>query len=598
MTPSWREFYSQVKTAVLNLDSLDSLLQQTVEKISILYSAECLLWSGLELGIADALRVFATADTAKRYAASLGFASPPLPLASASHSTETTILQFRPRSLPLWLLDQQNLPQRLQLESGELIIPVTNRGSFFDTAAAGVTIANSLQFVLQLRRPVLSKAENAAEFAANVTGFDGEPSGQRANPGDSASEHELLMLPPALKPSRSLPAPIQGWSSAELESLEIICSQLGLAYSALYWRQRLEQSRQQAALVGRVSRLLNSTLNPDEIVSRIVAELGTGLHCDRSILVDLRHDPAIVLAVWDQPGCEFGFLEQRQIRHSYWQNVIEMFMQGGTSYLQIGLNEASADPLQVWLQDIGAQSVLVVPLFIQEEFFGAVALLSYQRDRSYLIDELQTVRQVADQAAIALTNAQHYQRLWRRQEALRMQNNSLQRAILRDELTQLMNRRSLERELDQLSMGAIWTTHPPFCIIVCDIDYFKNINDAHGHLVGDEVLQEIAKRLQGQLRRGTSAYRYGGEEFVIILSDTPLQQAIDVSERLRRAIRSTPIPTKAQPLDVTASFGLAQQNLICDHSAWDVLQRADLALYEAKRQGRDRVHALEASIQG
>jgi diguanylate cyclase (GGDEF)-like protein len=199
---------------------------------------------------------------------------------------------------------------------------------------------------------------------------------------------------------------------------------------------------------------------------------------------------------------------------------------------------------------------------------------------------------VADQAAIALTNAQHYQRLWHRQEALRIQNNSLQLAILQDELTQLMNRRSLERELEQLSTGTIWTIHPPFCVIVCDIDYFKHVNDAHGHLVGDEVLQEVARRLQGQLRRGTPAYRYGGEEFVIILADTPLNQAIDVSERLRRAIRAVPILTKAGNLEVTASFGVAQQDLNCDHSAWDVLQRADKALYEAKRQGRDRVYAL------
>jgi diguanylate cyclase (GGDEF)-like protein len=582
MKPSWKNFYPHIKTAVLNLDSLDALLQQAVEKIIAIYEAECLLWSGLELGVVDALRVFTTIATANRYAASLGYAYPPPPLPSpdqpeiedaAASGSDAAIRQFRPRSLPLWLLDQQNLPQILQLETGDLIIPVTNRGSFFEADSAGFNLANSLQFVVQLvRSPAASSHQT------------------------DASSLEATLIPttlPSLTTATCPLTPIQGWSLAELESLEITCSQLGLAYSALYWRQRLEQSRQQAALVGRISRLLNSTLNPDEIVGRIVAELGMGLHCDRSILVDLRHDPVNTLAVWDHPGHELTPLDQRQIRQAYWQNVIEMFMQGGSSYLQMGLNEPTVDPLQVWLQDIRAQSVLVVPLFIQEEFFGGVALLSYQRDRSYLIDELQTVRQVADQAAIALTNAQHYQRLWRRQEALRMQNNSLQQAILRDELTQLMNRRSLERELEQLSMAAIWAIHPPFCIIVCDIDYFKHVNDAHGHLVGDQVLQEVAQRLQGQLRRGTPAYRYGGEEFVIILTDTPLNQAIEVSERLRRAIRSDPFPTKAGGLEITASFGIAEQNPTSDHSAWDVLQRADKALYEAKRQGRDRVYALE-----
>ncbi|MBF2047803.1 MAG: sensor domain-containing diguanylate cyclase [Elainella sp. C42_A2020_010] len=574
MKPSWKHFYPQIKTAVLNLDSLDSLLQQAVEKIIALYQAECLLWSGLELGVADALRVFTTPATANRYAASLGFAYPPPPLPhwGGTEPHDTAVRQFRPRSLPHWLLDQQNLPQLLQLETGELIIPITNRGSLFESDAAGCTTANSLQFVVQLFRSTAPLPHST----------------------DAPIETSLIAGSTAsMTTATNCTVPIQGWSLTELESLEIICSQLGLAYSALYWRQRLEQSRQQAALVGRISHLLNSTLNPDEIVGRIVAELGLGLHCDRSILVDLRHDPVNTLAVWDHPGQELPPLDQRQIRQAYWQNVIEMFMQGGASYLQMGLNEPAADPLQVWLHDIGAQSVLVVPLFIQEQFFGGVALLAYQHQRTYLIDELQTIRQVADQAAIALTNAQHYQRLWRRQEALRMQNNSLQRVILRDELTQLMNRRSLERELEQLSMAAIWSMHPPFCVIVCDIDYFKHVNDAHGHLTGDEVLQEVAQRLQGQLRRGTPAYRYGGEEFVIILTDTPLDQAVEVSERLRRAMRSAPFVTKAGALEVSASFGIAQQDPSCDHSAWDVLQRADKALYEAKRQGRDRVYALE-----
>lgn len=573
MKPSWKHFYPQIKTAVLNLDSLDALLQQTVEKVTALYQAECLLWSGLEFGISDTLRVFTTPETANRYAASLGFAYPPPPMTLTGEPNSSTIQQFRPRSLPPWLLDQQNAPQLLQLETGDLILPITNRGNFFESDSAGFAIANSLQFILQVVR---TDTNTAIETTLPM---DGAAMGM-------ASLQTI--------PMRT----VRGWTAAEIESLEIISSHLGLAYSALYWRQRLEQSRQQSALVGRISRLLNSTLNPDEIVSRIVAELGTGLYCDRSILVDLRHDPANILAVWDNPDYELDPFEQRQIRQSYWQNAIEMFMQGGASYLHMSLNEAKADPLQVWLQDMGVQSILVVPLFIQEEFFGGVALLSYGHDRSYLIDELQTVRQVADQAAIALTNAQHYQRLWRKQEALRIQNNSLQLAILRDELTQLMNRRSLERELEQLSMGAIWTIHPSFCVIVCDIDYFKHVNDAHGHLAGDEVLQEIAKRLQGQLRRGTPAYRYGGEEFVVILTETPLHQAIEVAERLRWAVRSAPFVTKAGNLEITASFGVAQQDLTCDHSAWEVLQRADKALYEAKRNGRDQVYALEACIQG
>ncbi len=555
MTSSWKQFYPQIKTAVLNLDSLDALLQQVVEQITQLFDIEALLWSGLEWGTADALRVFTAPETANRHAVSLGFAYPPPPV----ENLDATIQQFRPRSLPAWLFDQQNTPRLLQLKTGDLILPVTSRGGYAGSALPLNRASNSLQFVLQLVRP--------------------------------AEQVNLELEPPD-----ALGRSFRGWTSAEIEALEVLGSQLGLAYSALYWRQRLEQSRQQAALLGRVAHLLNSTLSPDEIVSQIVAELGSSLDCDRSMLIDLRHDPAMALAVWDSPSCELLPLEPPQIRQSYWQNVIEMFTQGGASYLQLGLQEPTPDPLQIWLQDIGAQSVLVLPLYIHGEFFGGLALLSYQYQRAYLIDELQTVRQVADQTALALTNVQHYQRLWQKQEALRMQSSTLQRASLRDPLTQLLNRRALERELEQLSLSAIWTINPAFCVITCDIDYFKLTNDAHGQAAGDEVLQAVAKRLQGQLRRGTSAYRYGGEEFAVILTDTPLALALDVAERLRQAVRSTPILTQAGSLDITASFGLAQRNLSIDRTAWDVLQHADRALYEAKRLGRDRVYALDETV--
>ncbi|HEY9639819.1 MAG TPA: sensor domain-containing diguanylate cyclase [Coleofasciculaceae cyanobacterium] len=562
MKPNWKEIYPWIKAALLNLESVDSLLRQVVEKIATTYEAECLLWAGLEFGISDALRVYGTPDVVNRYAANFAVdQSLPTPEIELFLGDRPTPIQpFIPRSLPVWLLDQQNTPQLRQLETGELIIPITSRGTAPEDPRGRDSVANPLQFVLQLRRSI-----------AGLPILDGmfQPSGLEA------------------------PSTLRGWSSEELESLEVVCSHVGLAYSALYWRQRLEQSRQQAALIARISRLLNSTLNPDEVVGRIVAELGYGLQCDRSILVDLRDDPVTILAVWDYPGRQLIPLEGRQIYRDYWQNVIDMFMQGGASYLQMGVHDPEPDLLQNWMQSVGVMSVLLVPLFIQEEFFGAVVLLSYQQERAYLLDELQTIRQVADQAAIALTNAQNYQRLWHRQELLRMQNDTLQKTVMRDELTQLMNRRSLERELEQLSLTAMWTVQPPFSVIVCDIDYFKMVNDEHGHLVGDEVLIELAQRIQGQLRRGTPAYRYGGEEFVIILTDTPLDQAVDVAERLRRAVHSRLMSTQIGDLAITASFGVAQQISAYDGSAWDVLQRADKSLYDAKRNGRNRVQALE-----
>ncbi|HEY9648820.1 MAG TPA: sensor domain-containing diguanylate cyclase [Chroococcidiopsis sp.] len=568
--PIWNDIYPWIKAAVTELESLDGLLSQAVRRIATVYHAECVLFVGLEGG-PGTLRAYATSGEW----AALEPLSPLMLLYTAErspdsvpiHGTTEGVGQFSPKSLPDWLLDQLKTPGTTQLPTGELIVSIENQERLSTLLPGASTASNSLQLVLRLRRPAA-----AADPAGPPVATDRSPSAPSESP--SSNVREAI------------------WTAQEVEGLEVVGSQLGLAYSALFWRHRLEQSRQQAALVGRISRLINSSLNPDEIVGRIVAELGQGLQCDRCILVDLRHTLAKILAVWDHPDRDIPRLEGRQIERALWQDVVDMFFQGGASYLQVEGQDVDPDPLQQWLAQVKAASVLIVPLFIQAEFFGAVALLSHHHGRVYQLDELQTMRQVADQAAIALTNAQNFQSLWYRQESLRLQNSTLQQEVIRDELTQLMNRRSLERELEQLSTVAVWAVQSPFSIIVCDIDYFKLVNDTHGHLVGDEVLQTLAHRLQHQLRKDTPVYRYGGEEFIVILVGTLLKTATDVAERLRYAIGSEPIETSVGRIKVTASFGVTEQSPERDRHAWDVVHRADQALYEAKRQGRDRVKTL------
>jgi diguanylate cyclase (GGDEF)-like protein len=535
--PSWKYIYPLVDAAVINLESVDSLLRQAVAAIATHCHADCLLWSGLDPTTSDIAQVYGPATMLQHLGANVSAdVDSTLLSPSESKNSEISIQSYTPDVLPDWLLQQKQSPQITQNANGDLIIP----------ACSG----DRLRLVLQLQPPA------------------------SASPPTEASQ-----------PATSL----QVWSDVEVEALDIVASQLVLAINTLYWRRRLEESRQQAALVGRIVRLLNSSLNPNEIVECIVAELGQGLNSDRCVLVDLRDDPVHILASWDHPNHHLQPLAQRHIDRRLWQETIDMFLQGAASYLELEVNQLDADPLLEWLKAIKALAALIVPLFVHDEFFGAVLLLSYEQERIYELDELQTIRQVADQAAVALTNAQHYQSLWYKQETLRLQNNSLQLEIIHDELTQLLNRRSLERELSQISAPAQWSLQPPFSIIVCDLDYFKLINDSYGHLVGDEVLYGLAQRFQKQLRMGTSAYRYGGEEFIVLLLDVTADKAFEVAERLRSAIRSTPFETTVGPLKITASFGVAQQNPTDDQDAWDTVQRADKALYEAKRQGRDRV---------
>src|SRR5882672_10194455 len=164
---------------------------------------------------------------------------------------------------------------------------------------------------------------------------------------------------------------------------------------------------------------------------------------------------------------------------------------------------------------------------------------------------------------------------------------SIEMAIT-DPLTGLYNRRYMESHLNSLLEQAV-SRKKPLTVLLLDIDYFKAINDTHGHDAGDDVLREFAIRIRKSIRGIDLACRYGGEEFVVVMPETDLAVATMVAERLRRRIASEPFPIQqgARSIEVTISIGIA--GLGGADNAASVLKRADQALYRAKRDGRNRV---------
>ena len=167
---------------------------------------------------------------------------------------------------------------------------------------------------------------------------------------------------------------------------------------------------------------------------------------------------------------------------------------------------------------------------------------------------------------------------------------SIEMAIT-DALTGLFNRRYMETHLSALVEQAA-SRGKPIAVLVLDIDFFKSINDGHGHDAGDDVLREFALRVRKSIRNIDLACRYGGEEFVIVMPETDMGVATMVAERLRRRIAGEPFPIQQgmRLLDVTLSIGIAALNGEGDNAA-AMLKRADQALYRAKRDGRNRVVA-------
>lgn len=181
--------------------------------------------------------------------------------------------------------------------------------------------------------------------------------------------------------------------------------------------------------------------------------------------------------------------------------------------------------------------------------------------------------------------------LRRKRYADRLRNNfhkSVELAIT-DPLTDLYNRRYMQSHLDTITRENAATGKSVSYIIV-DIDYFKLVNDEHGHDVGDEVLKHFAARIQHNIRGADLACRYGGEEFVVIMPDTDLSFAQMVAERLRVYVSDKPFELEScsKKLNLTISIGVACSEGRADGSA-EIMRRADQALYRAKRDGRNRV---------
>lgn len=166
-------------------------------------------------------------------------------------------------------------------------------------------------------------------------------------------------------------------------------------------------------------------------------------------------------------------------------------------------------------------------------------------------------------------------------------HEEIYRLTIIDGLTQVHNKRYLYEALEREIIRARRHTRD-LSILMFDIDHFKQINDVHGHLAGDFVLKELAKLIQGRIRRDELIARYGGEEFVVMLPETGLDGAAPLAETLRSRVAEHRFVFQTEQIKVTISLGCAAM-IEADRSATELLKRADERLYEAKRTGRNRV---------
>ncbi|WP_306592068.1 diguanylate cyclase [Geothrix sp. 21YS21S-4] len=181
-----------------------------------------------------------------------------------------------------------------------------------------------------------------------------------------------------------------------------------------------------------------------------------------------------------------------------------------------------------------------------------------------------------------------------RRSVLEQEATALRNEVLTDPLTELLNRRAFDQNLEHAIRQ--WERHRrAFVLLLADVDHFKLINDRFGHPVGDEVLRELAVRIRSALRKADLAFRIGGEEFAVLLTETSLKAGAEVAEKLRHRVDEEPLLlSDGQSIFPTLSFGVGGPGL---QSPTGLLARVDQALYHAKRLGRNRVVVAEEEDQ-
>lgn len=223
-------------------------------------------------------------------------------------------------------------------------------------------------------------------------------------------------------------------------------------------------------------------------------------------------------------------------------------------------------PWRIVSRDFGVRSVLVIPLHSSfSDLSGIFAI--YADDENYFNEVGEGLfRALGALFSSVLTSAAEF--------------TELAKTANSDALTGVLNRHALPIVERRIARQSVFD--PKAFVFLVDLDHFKLVNDTHGHAVGDEVLRRTAQVMRGLLRRDDDLIRWGGEEFLICLTNTSFEDAQKIAEKLRHAVENT-----SDPVPVTVSIGMAE--VMPQRALQDSIEIADQALFEAKRAGRNRI---------
>jgi two-component system cell cycle response regulator len=354
--------------------------------------------------------------------------------------------------------------------------------------------------------------------------------------------------------------------------------------------QSLSLQIEREKLLRNVIHYIRQSLNFDEILKRTVTKLRQLLQADRVLIYHNQKGVIVIESDAEdvsnlQECCLHNDLFLQKCHECYRYDLFQVIE-------NIDQEQLSPDLVKA-LQICGVKSKLIVPIVTSvnihphlvdqsERPWGLLVFHQCHYQRNWSQVEIDLVKQVADQLAIALQQSELYQQLLKA-------NAELEMIATTDALTGVANRRGFDQYLTR-TWNQLAREQQPISIVLCDIDHFKQYNDTYGHPAGDECLSQVASALRSQLKRaGDLVARYGGEEFVIVLPNTDAIGAIQIVESLLKEIENLKIPHIANLVadHVTISFGISSMVTSPHQHPQLAIDQADQALYHVKQNGRN-----------
>ena len=352
----------------------------------------------------------------------------------------------------------------------------------------------------------------------------------------------------------------------DIDLLESITAQVAASMEKEYFHEQLQEQDKEITLINRLTTIITSSVSIQEIFEGFVQELKKVVDVDWALI-----------ALID--GSELYFSALSSTIGSAWQTGERIPLEGtATEWVcreRKSLYEADLKRIhrfwtgEHYLQQ-GIRSVVYLPLTIKDECIGSLIVASHHPE-VFTAKQIKLLEQVALQIATPIENAQLYARAEQRSRI--------------DELTGLFNRRHFEERLKE-EIGRHSRYGDVFSLLLLDLDNFKTYNDIYGHPAGDILLGQVGKIVKSSLRSGDQAFRYGGDEFAVILPRSAVDDAYVVAERVRVRIARE---MEVKEISVTCSIGLASYPADGVISG-ELVTVADTALYYAKRTGGNRVY--------